>query len=106
MGCLKEGKAKMMRRQRNDREKRRRSAKEWHEDERKGCRKEDGGWMKEQTRKYRRMEGYWRRTSGCREDGGREGRRRAGDRTDGWNTRRRDAEETGRGVEGCGDGRT
>lgn len=71
-----------------------------------GRKKEDGGWMKEQTRKYRRMEGYWKQTSGCREDGGREGRRRAGDRTDGWNTRRRDAEETGRGVEGCGDGRT
>lgn len=58
-GYLKEGKAKMMRGQRNDREKRRRSAKEWHEDGRKGCgkKKEDGGWMKEQTRKYRRMEG-------------------------------------------------
>lgn len=68
--------------------------------------KEDGGWMKEQTRNYRRMEGYCRQTSGCREDGGREGRRRAGDRTDGWNTRCREAEETGSGVEGCGDGRT
>lgn len=89
-----------MRRQRNDRGKR--SAKEWQED----GRKEEGRWMREQTRKYRRMEGYWRRTSGCRDDGGRERRRRAGERTDGWNTRRRDAEESERDVEGCGDGRT